>query len=449
MASRQEIIQRLDIAGLLRELLPDAKASGTNKLLARCPWPERHRNNDASPSFLTFLGDGDYKCQACGEKGSIFDLYGKVHGLNYKSAIMELTKRVGLEPTARHQRVTGHYAYLDSDGKCLYWKERIEPGKDGSAKDFIFFHGDGIEPGKAFCLPKEKRKVYLGRGGDPVLYRLQEVLASTKVIFTEGEKHADLLHEWGLTATTLDSGSQSKLTPVMVEQLTGKNIVILPDNDPPGREYATRIAAALIAKAASVKVVELPGLPEKGDLIDWVKKPGNVKNLLLELIDECGEWGHETQQRPKLIDDQPETEEIHFQMPPQKNRSFPRLYLDLELILNDPRRYNFQHGVSPLYDSFVLRIARSPGVRIPNIPRAVAHVLETDEGIVQHLLDTALQHGMLVLDGEGNLTHPMVSEQYAKALKKCQVNAENGAKGGEGNSVKNKRKKSAKRALGD
>ena len=74
-------------------------------------------------------------------------------------------------------RVTGTYKYFDENGNLLYWKERIEPGRGGRSKEFRFYHG----------------KKELGRGSEPVLYNLPEVIISKAVIITEGEKHVDLL----------------------------------------------------------------------------------------------------------------------------------------------------------------------------------------------------------------------------------------------------------------
>lgn len=439
MTNRHEIHQRLNIADLLMELLPGAKPSGKNKLVARCPWPERHRNRDAAPSFVAFLSDGKFQCQACGEKGSIFDLYGKVHGLDFKGAIADLAKRAGLETSTNHKRVTGAYVYHDSVGGILYWKERIEPGSKERSKEFIFFHGRGVEPGKAYCLPPLKRNAFFGRGDcEPVLYRLPEVLAAPDVIFTEGEMKADRLHDWELTATSLDSGSQSKMTPEMVEQLAGKNVVILPDNDHPGRKYAESIARSLINSAASVKIVELPGLPEKGDILDWVKVSGNDKAKLLELILTNSEWAPQFPKKTMSSNDG--TKPMNDSKNPSELRSFPYLYINLEQLLNDPRQYNFERGLYPLYHSLVLQIARAPGARFPKIVRAVANLLDTNETTAEKLLDTALQYGLLVLDSEGNLTHPMVTMQYCKALEKCRVYAENGQKGGKVKMRKSKKK---------
>lgn len=161
---------------------------------------------------------------------------------------------------------TGRYFYHDVEGRQLYFKVRLEPGRKGRDKEFIFKHGDS-----------------LGRGCDPVLYNLHNVINSDTVCFVEGEKKADILNSWGLCGTCLDSGADSKLKPYMIQQLTGKDIVILPDNDEPGKKYKDMLISFLQGKAVSIRVVELPGLPDKGDIVDWTKA-GHSKDELLDLV---------------------------------------------------------------------------------------------------------------------------------------------------------------------
>ena len=50
-------------------------------------------------------------------------------------------------------------------------------------------------------------------------------------------------------------------------------MVILPDNDPPGEGYARDVARILLTqyKAASVKIVHLPGLPGGGDIVEFLE----------------------------------------------------------------------------------------------------------------------------------------------------------------------------------
>jgi hypothetical protein len=52
--------------------------------------------------------------------------------------------------------------------------------------------------------------------------------------------------------------------------LAGRDVVILPDNDPAGMKYAETVAGILLRLNAKVRIVALPGLPDGGDLVDYV-----------------------------------------------------------------------------------------------------------------------------------------------------------------------------------
>jgi len=103
------------------------------------------------------------------------------------------------------------------------------------------------------------------------LYCLTDLTNANRVYITEGEKAADAARSIGLVATTSAHGSQSPdktdWTP-----LAGKECIVLPDNDLAGEKYANAVAAILtkLTPPAVVKVVQLPGLPEHGDIADWV-----------------------------------------------------------------------------------------------------------------------------------------------------------------------------------
>jgi len=165
------------------------------------------------------------------------------------------------------QRVTGKYLYHAADGTLVYYKERIEPGRK-TAKEFRFYHG----------------RKELGRGSDPILYNLPNVIRSKAVIFTEGEKQADIINKWGLCGTTFDSGSNSKFPSEMVPHLKGKRVAVLRDNDSAGLVYAEMIANTLHNICEVSRIVLLPGLPPKGDVCDWVESVGNDKAAMLEII---------------------------------------------------------------------------------------------------------------------------------------------------------------------
>src|SRR4029453_2179914 len=61
--------------------------------------------------------------------------------------------------------------------------------------------------------------------------------------------------------------------------LKGARVIILPDNDEPGRAHGRQVAASLAGIASEVKVVELPGLKAKGDVSDWIAAGGTRAEL--------------------------------------------------------------------------------------------------------------------------------------------------------------------------
>jgi putative DNA primase/helicase len=151
-----------------------------------------------------------------------------------------------------------------------------------------------------------------------VPYRLPEVIAAETVFVVEGEKDADRLaglfaeedqaggppHRGaaqvcpGLRsgrsanlgrrpcrfAATTNSEGAGKWRDALSPYFIDKNVVILPDNDEPGRNHAWDVAAKVkSAGAASVKIAELPGIAPKGDISDWLNN-GGTKEFLLEIV---------------------------------------------------------------------------------------------------------------------------------------------------------------------
>jgi putative DNA primase/helicase len=102
------------------------------------------------------------------------------------------------------------------------------------------------------------------------------------VYVVEGEKCVDALVELGLTATTTSGGANnwSKADGETIRRaFAGRRVVVLPDNDEPGRRYAASAMRDLLQVAAEVKVLPLSGLPEHGDVVDWLADDHTVAEL--------------------------------------------------------------------------------------------------------------------------------------------------------------------------
>jgi predicted P-loop ATPase len=162
-------------------------------------------------------------------------------------------------------RIVAEYNYTDEIGKTLYEAVRFEP------KDFRQRRPDG-KGGWVWNLQGVRR----------VLYRLPELIASPTdawVHVVEGEKDADNLRAAGLTATCNAMGA-GKWEDAYTQQLAGRKVCILPDNDDPGRKHAADVANRLQGKAKCVRVLELPDLPVKGDVSDWLAAGGTAAQLM-------------------------------------------------------------------------------------------------------------------------------------------------------------------------
>jgi len=120
-----------------------------------------------------------------------------------------------------------------------------------------------------------------------VLYNLPAVMKADEVFIVEGEKDSDNLAALGFLATTSPMGAK-KWRDEYNEALKGKSVVLIPDNDNEGREHMTRVAQSLNGAAESLKWLELPNLPSKGDVSDWLAKfndPDDAGEELSKLIE--------------------------------------------------------------------------------------------------------------------------------------------------------------------
>jgi hypothetical protein len=168
-------------------------------------------------------------------------------------------------------KIVKTYDYTDESGRSLFQVVRYEP------KDFRQRRPDG-----------KGDWIYNLDGVKPVLYRLSELIKAPMqdwIFIVEGEKDVDRLCEYGFTATTCPMGA-GKWRREFNKYFEGRLVVIIPDNDDAGRKHAEQIANSLYGIAGEIRIVELPGLPDKGDISDWLDAEHN-KSELLQIIDQA------------------------------------------------------------------------------------------------------------------------------------------------------------------
>lgn len=188
----------------------------------------------------------------------------------------------GEKPAER--RVVARFDYKNADGDLLYQVERLEGDdhkRDGVRnKTFRVRRPDG-HGGWVYRLDNVPR----------VLYRLPELMATdatTPVFVVEGEAKADAMLALSLLATC-NPGGAGKWAVTYSETLRGRHVVVLPDRDETGRSHAETVAKSLRSAAASVKILPLPDLPDRGDVVDWIAA-GGTRAQLVALVADAPDW---------------------------------------------------------------------------------------------------------------------------------------------------------------
>jgi putative DNA primase/helicase len=197
---------------------------------------------------------------------------------------------------AEQFRVVETWAYDDVHGELIFQVQRLENGA-GVKRYRQRRRARPDDP------PDKVRAgwIYNVKGVPQVPYRLPELiedLAQDRLAFVvEGEKCVDALRRIGIPATTNAQGA-GKWSPELDEHFRDADVVLIPDNDPPakvpdgsprlhpdgrpvrpGQDHMDAVAKRLLAVAKQVRILELPELPPKGDVVDWLEAGGSAEKL--------------------------------------------------------------------------------------------------------------------------------------------------------------------------
>ena len=261
----------------------------TNGKAFRCPLHE-----DANPSGSLFADGNKAKCHSCGNVGDLHDWRDKINrllpGTSFKESRASSNgtgRSVVSQEVYRTRRPPKVYASLnDAEAAAV---RSVNDGTFGGHWDYQDERGEfagrvvridlgGTDPTRD-KPPKEFRPISKVAGGfairDPEgkwpIYNLPTIMAEPDgvVFFVEGEGVAEATQSTGLLVTTTAHGAGG-IKRSDLSLLRGRKIVILPDNDDAGEKYAAEVSALLFDLGCDVKIVELPGLPPKGDVADLV-----------------------------------------------------------------------------------------------------------------------------------------------------------------------------------
>jgi hypothetical protein len=237
--------------------LEHVRSAGENRWMARCP---AHPDDRSS---LSIRATAERLLLNCFARCSADEITGAV-GCTLGDLFLNGN---GHHPPAE-RRIVATYDYTDGAGEIVFQVVRFAP------KNFVQRRPDPVG-GWIWNL----------EGINRPLYRLPDLAEQTRAIWTEGEKDADRLASLQLVATTA-AGGVAGWRSAYAEQLAVlgvREVIILPDHDGPGEQYALTVARGCRAQGLGVRIVRLPGLPSKGDVSDWFDA-GHTPEDLEQLI---------------------------------------------------------------------------------------------------------------------------------------------------------------------
>lgn len=160
---------------------------------------------------------------------------------------------------------TAKWDYHDAGGKLIAVVYRYDP--PGRKKEFRPWDAK-----RRKMAPPEPRPLYNQPG----------MKDAAQVVLVEGEKCAQVLIDVGIVATTAMHGANAPVEKTDWSPLAGKSVLIWPDRDKPGWEYATQAAQAILsAGAKSCHILYPPEEAAEGwDAADAVAEGFDVAGFL-------------------------------------------------------------------------------------------------------------------------------------------------------------------------
>lgn len=188
--------------------------------------------------------------RATGDGGDIFDLIAAHLGADahtdFPRVMQHAADLLGQAPAATSRKTkkkeapvddlgpaTAKWDYFDAAGQLIAIVYRYDP--PGGKKEF---------------RPWDVKRRKMAPPDPRPLYNQPGMKGAAQVVLVEGEKCAQALINAGVTATTAMHGANAPVDKTDWSPLSGKAVLIWPDRDKPGWEYAAQAAQAILSAGA-------------------------------------------------------------------------------------------------------------------------------------------------------------------------------------------------------
>ena len=269
------------LADVLREAGADIKGRSV-----RCPFCD-----DKKPSGGIYQSNCEYryKCHKCGFNGSIIDVIAKMDGLTIREVFTQVksdSRPQQQPPTVsplRSSKFPSSMTKVYPDIKSLeaampYPVENVfrYTCPNSGKFDMIVFRLITTD-GKTFrsASPQTGGFVLQAPAKPWPLYNRKRIQDADTVVVVEGESCVHALHSYSITATTSPAGA-GKAACANWGPLAGKNVILWPDNDKPGRAHMRQVEGVLqnlepVPRISLLEPADLE-LGDKEDCVDFIKQ---------------------------------------------------------------------------------------------------------------------------------------------------------------------------------
>ena len=238
------------------------------------------------------------------------------------------------------RRIDAVYNYVSYNGQYAFTKIRLE----GKKLLYGILKNERFSYGLPRNTPRKSLKAIYGS-----VQALNKAISESKPIFvTEGERDVDTMMKQGYIAFTY--GGVNDWQADFAELVEGADVVILADNDEPGKAVANTILRDIQSVVKSAKIIiPMPDIP-KADITDYFEA-GHSKQEFEQMINNTvteNRIGCDT--KPQKAQEQTLDEvlkEIHAERFETSDKGFGRLFAT---VFKDRHRYNPSRKDFMLYD---------------------------------------------------------------------------------------------------
>lgn len=240
-----------EVEKIIRELVDGPiRTQGNGDLQIQCPF-----HSDDNPSLSVGLArQGCWRCWGCKQTGNFSDLIMGLTGCTRVESMQKIGNREGKEV---------HFQRPDSEAEAIY---RYRDKEDTKTLKEVIRYPNREDGSKDI---RQRRPVAGGyrwdtEGVKPTLYNVHLLRMGAVAVICEGEKDCDTVTSLGLRGKTkwgsgpvigVTSGGATSWDASLVEELRSTNVVVMPDNDEPGRKYADEVKASLVAEGIECREV--------------------------------------------------------------------------------------------------------------------------------------------------------------------------------------------------